>query len=209
MSKIKVLVVFANPRTTDRLRLEAEDRAIQQAIRRGRYRDNIEITSCHAATIHDVRQRLLDEPFQIVHVSGHGAPNGLVLEDDSGKEKIIPQKALAALFQVYSPPLQCVILNACYSISQGRLISLGVPFTIAMEGSVTDEAAIEFSRGFYDAIAAGRSIDFAYGEGDAYCCVSRSERAISFKAPQKTSHITAIRRWLASAVESAKRTRPA
>jgi len=158
VSKIKVLVVFANPRNTNPLRLGTEDRAIQQAIRRSRYRDNIELTKCHATTIHDVRQSLLDETFQIVHISGHGINNGLILEVDLGSEKIIPQKALAALFKVYSPPLQCVILNACYSISQGKLISLGIPFTIAMEGSVDDEAAIEFSRGFYDAI--GLSVPF-------------------------------------------------
>lgn len=172
MSKIKVLVVFANPRNTNPLRLGTEDRAIQQAIRRSRYRDTIEITKCHAATIHDIRQSLLDEIFQIVHISGHGIHQGLVLEDDLGNEKIIPQKALADLFKVYSPPLQCVILNACYTISQGKLISFGVPFTIAMEGPIDDEGAIEFSRGFYDAIGAGRAIDFAYGEGQRTVALS-------------------------------------
>ncbi len=165
MSKIKVLVVFANPRNTPSLRLGAEDRAIQQAIRRGRYRENIELTRCHAATVHDLRQALLDDEFQIAHISGHGINQGLVLEDERGNEHLVPQKALAALFKVYSPPLQCIMLNACYSLSQGRAISLGVPFTIAMEGTIDDEAAIEFSRGFYDAIGAGRPIDFAYGEG--------------------------------------------
>jgi len=94
VSKIKVLVVFANPRNTNPLRLGTEDRAIQQAIRRSRYRDNIELTKCHATTIHDVRQSLLDETFQIVHISGHGINNGLILEDDLGSEKIIPQKAI-------------------------------------------------------------------------------------------------------------------
>jgi hypothetical protein len=172
VSKVKVLVVFANPRTTNPLRLGTEDRAIQQAIRRSRYRDNIEVTRCHAATIHDVRQSLLDEAFQVVHISGHGSNNGLVLEDDLGNEKVIPQKALAALFKVYSPPLQCVILNACYSISQGKLVSLGVPFTIAMEGPIDDEGAIEFSHGFYDAIGAGRAIDFAYREGQRTVALS-------------------------------------
>jgi len=165
MSKIKVLVVFANPHTTPSLRLGAEDRAIQQAIRRSRYRENIELMRCHAATVHDLRQALLDDEFQIAHISGHGINQGLVLEDERGNEYLVPQKALAALFKVYRPPLQCIILNACYSLSQGRVISLSVPFTIAMEGTIDDEAAIEFTRGFYDAIGAGRPIDFAYGEG--------------------------------------------
>ena len=34
-----------------------------------------------------------------------------------------------------------------------------------MEGAISDKAAIEFSRGFYDAIGAGKDIEFAYDEG--------------------------------------------
>ena len=34
-----------------------------------------------------------------------------------------------------------------------------------MEESIPDKAAIEFSRGFYDALAAGKTIDIAYDEG--------------------------------------------
>ena len=143
------------------------DRSVRRAPRPGRYRGSDNLGSlCHApATVHDLRQALLDDEFQIAHISGHGINQGLVLEDERGNEHLVPQKALAALFKVYSPPLQCIMLNACYSLSQGRAISLGVPFTIAMEGTIDDEAAIEFSRGFYDAIGAGRPIDFAYGEG--------------------------------------------
>jgi hypothetical protein len=87
------------------------------------------------------------------------------LEDESGEQYVVPQQALADLFRAYSPPLNCVILNACFSISQGQLASVGVPFTIAMEGLISDDAAIEFSRGFYDAIGAGKDIEFAYEEG--------------------------------------------
>jgi hypothetical protein len=34
-----------------------------------------------------------------------------------------------------------------------------------MNGPISDKAAIEFSRGFYDAIGAGKDIPFAYEEG--------------------------------------------
>lgn len=164
-SKIKVLVIFANPRNTDPLRLSTEDRAIHEAIQLSPHRDRISITTRHAATIHDLRRSLLAGEFQLVHISGHGDEEGLILEDEIGKPHFIPQAALADLLRAYSPPLECVILNACYSISQGKLMSLGVPFTIAMEGSISDQAAIEFSRGFYDAVGAGKPIDFAYEEG--------------------------------------------
>ncbi|MBI5030356.1 MAG: CHAT domain-containing protein [Chloroflexi bacterium] len=163
--KTKVLVVFANPHGTDALRLGTEDRTIRESIRHSRYRDNISLTVCHAATIHDVRRALLDEKFHLVHMSGHGTGSGLILEDETGGEYVVPQKALAELFAAYCPPLRCIILNACYSLTQGKLISTGIPFTIAMEGAISDDAAIEFTRGFYDAIGAGKGIAFAYQEG--------------------------------------------
>jgi hypothetical protein len=164
-NKIKVLVVFANPRGTDSLRLGSEDRVIRESIKLSRYRENISLTIHHATTVHDLRRALLDEEFQIIHISGHGTGSGLVLEDELGGKYVIPQQALVELFSAYSPPIECVILNACYSLTQGQLTSLGVPFTIAMEGPISDDAAIEFSRGFYDAVGAGKNIDFAYEEG--------------------------------------------
>ncbi|MBT3905978.1 MAG: hypothetical protein HOF30_09950 [Rhodospirillaceae bacterium] len=34
-----------------------------------------------------------------------------------------------------------------------------------MDDTIDDEAAIEFTRGFYDALAAGKGIEFLFGEG--------------------------------------------
>ena len=87
------------------------------------------------------------------------------MEDETGKSYLVPQQALADLFKAYSSTLRCVVLNACYSHSQGELIALGVDFTVAIEGQLEDDAAREFSRGFYDALGAGKEIDFAYEEG--------------------------------------------
>jgi len=167
-TKTNILVVFANPRGSSPLRLDSEDHAIHEAIRRSKYRDSIRLTPCHAATVHDLRRALLDDDFRIVHISGHGTGRGLILEDGSGRMYVVPQQALADLFQAYSlpaGPLECVILNSCYSFSQGKLVSLNVPFTIVAEGPIGDNASIEFSRGFYDAIGAGLSIDLAYAQG--------------------------------------------
>lgn len=175
--KIKVLLVFANPRHRPSLRTQQQDRLIREAIRSGLHRDNIqEPKSLHAATIHDLSRALLDEEFHIVHISGHGTNDGLILEDDLGYPKQIPPAALADILGTYQN-IRCVILNACYGISSGQHIALNTPFTIAMENKVGDEAALSFSRGFYDALAAGREIEFAYGEG------SRRARADAPNSP--------------------------
>ena len=92
----------------------------------------------------------------------------MVLEDELGGKFVVSQQAIANLLELFVYPngeLECVILNSCYSISQGKLLSLGVPYTIAMEGSISDAAAIEFSRSFYDAISNNRDIEYAYKIG--------------------------------------------
>lgn len=161
-TKVKVLFVCANPDRTDRLRLDREARALREAIDLSDHRDDIELIVREAATVHDLRRALLKETPSIVHFSGHGTSKGIVLENESGNPQVVSQEALAKLFKMFSPPLLCVLLNACYSSSQGELVSLGVPFTVVMDGPVFDKACIEFSRGFYDAIGALAGIERAY-----------------------------------------------
>src|SRR5437667_6587820 len=99
-----VLVVFANPRGTSSLRLGEEDRAITECVRRSKHRDDIQLTRCHAATVHDLSRALLDDQFRIVHISGHGTHSGLVLETEGGSRFVVPQNALAKTFSAYSAP---------------------------------------------------------------------------------------------------------
>ena len=165
MQMKRILIVFANPRGTDPLRLSTEDRAVRECVALSRNRDNLLLEFRHAATTHDVRRALLEQNYHLVHFSGHGTGKGLALENELGEMQIVPQTALAELLSAHSPPLECVILNACYTQEQGNLVSLHVPYTIAIGGPISDPAAIEFVRGFYDAIGAGKDIEFAYQEG--------------------------------------------
>src|SRR6266567_2024788 len=159
-----VLLVFANPINTGRLRLDTEAREIQQSIERSKYRDNINLVTRQATTIKDFRRVLLEETFQIIHVSGHGSRNGLLLANDRGGQYVVDPPTFIELFQRY-PSIECVILNACYSTVQGRLLASSIPFTIAMDTPITDDVAIAFSSGFYDALGAGHPVDFAFEEG--------------------------------------------
>jgi hypothetical protein len=170
----KVLALFANPTGTDRLRLGAEDRTIRECIRRGRDRDKVGLVVRHAATVKDVRQALLEDDFTMVHFSGHGTRNGLMFEDEGGAHFVPPQSALAELLADYAPTLQCVLLNACYSVSQGEFTSLGLEYTIAMERPISDAAAIAFSEAFYDSIGAGKDIPFSYRQGIHQLRLARS-----------------------------------
>lgn len=164
-SKRAILAVFASPRCSDPLRLGEEDRALRECLALSRYRDNTKLTVLHAATIHDVRRALLNEHYRIVHLSGHGTGKGFALEDAAGDIHVVSESALGELLAAYSPPLECAILNACFTKGQGKKLASFLPFAIGMSGAISDKGAIEFTRGFYDAIGAGKDIPFAFGEG--------------------------------------------
>lgn len=161
--KTRVLLVCANPRGTDALRLGEEDRTLRESIRLSPHRDRIEVESIQAATIDDFRRRLLESPRDIVHFSGHGTHSGLVFEDAFGRVAVPSSEALAEHLQ--RRKVGTVVLNACYSLSVGRLAAIGTEFTIASSGPIADPAAIEFTRGFYDAIGAGLDVPEAFAEG--------------------------------------------
>src|SRR2546421_8150512 len=163
-AQTKVLLIFANPVNTGRLRLDAEAREIQQSIERSKYRDNINVVTRQATTIKDFRRVLLEETFQVIHISGHGSRNGLLLANDRGGHHVVDPPTLLELFQRY-PSIACVLLNTCYSTVQGRLLASSIPFTIAIDSPITDDVAIAFSSGFYDALSAGHPIDDAFAEG--------------------------------------------
>ena len=57
------------------------------------------------------------------------------------------------------------VLNACYSASQADVISQHIDYVIGMNQPLGDQAAIEFTIGFYDALCAGRSYFEAYKFG--------------------------------------------
>lgn len=161
----RILAVFANPKGSSSLRLGEEDRTIRDCIRRAKQRDNLDLKVLHAARVQDLQLALLEDDYQIVHFSGHGTTDGrLVLEDVAGNPKLVAQEALANLLRNF-PTVQCVLLNACYTVRANEPISLGVPCAIAMEDAISDVAAQYFTRGFYDAIGAGRDYQFAFRIG--------------------------------------------
>lgn len=136
-------------------------------------RDNFEIVQQWATRPSDIHRAMLNVMPQIVHFSGHGqGEEGLVFEDESGLPRLVSGEALAVLFELFSDDLRCVVLNGCYSDSQAKLISRHVDYVIGMRWQLTDRAAIAFAVAFYDALGAGRDVEFAF---ELACASSKME----------------------------------
>jgi hypothetical protein len=166
---VKILFLGASPRQTDWLRLDKEIREIQRAIQSGKERDNIKMTIRLAVRAEDISQALLDDEPRLVHFAGHGGglDESFAAEDEYGSEHIIPVVGLVQLFQFAGRHVECVIVNACQTEALARALSAQVPYVIGMRQSVGDGSAIRFSTGFYQAVAAGRPIEDAFGLGQA------------------------------------------
>ncbi len=184
-----ILVLAANPKGTDPLRLGEEVRSIQTGLERSQYRDHYRIEQRWAVTATDIRRALLDCKPQIVHFSGHGVgvetpedpaqstrklsalpedqsqPEGLMFEDETGQPQLVSTAAIATLFSLFADEIECVLLNACYSATQADAIAEHIPFVVGMKRAIGDRAAIEFAIGFYDGLLAGRAVDFAFKLG--------------------------------------------
>ena len=189
-----ILILAANPRGSSPLQLAQEVRDIQAGLDRARDRDRFVLSQRWAVSDTDVRRALLDCAPQIVHFSGHGVgtgeldsspsrkfelvgaepagtesvetkPDGLVFEDATGQPQLVSGAALAQLFQLFADRVECVVLNACYSVTQAQAIAQHIPYVVGMKQAIGDKAAIQFAIGFYDAILAGKSIEFAYRLG--------------------------------------------
>lgn len=161
--RTRILLVCANPRGTDPLRTAEEDRTLRESIQLSPKRDHFEVETLNAATIDDLRRALLRKSFDVVHFSGHGTQTGLVFEDTLGKLMVPQSAALAELLQ--RRKVRVALLNACYSLSVGKIAAIGMDYTVASTGPISDPGAIEFTRGFYDALGAGTDVPDAYAEG--------------------------------------------
>lgn len=161
----KILVLSANPKNTDRLRLDQEIREIEEGLKRSKHRDKFVIHSKLAVRFRDFRRAMLDYEPEIVHFSGHGEADGIVLEDDNGDALSISLDTLTGLFQLFENQVKCVLLNACYSDLQAKAINQHINYVIGMANSITDISSVEFSVAFYDALGAGKSIEESYRFG--------------------------------------------
>ena len=160
--KLRVLFVCCSPSNEKRLRGDRELREIRQALQLANRENDIVVKDLIAATPDDFRRAFPSGDYDIVHFSGHSNGDVLIFEDSAGKSTEITLQVLAEFIRG-NPAVRCIILNSCDSIT--KLVTPIAEFTIGMDDTIDDDAAIECAKGFYDAIAVGRDFDPAVKEG--------------------------------------------
>jgi len=134
----------------------------------------------HTATLAELQKRLRQgDPVHIFHFIGHGGwdrdrDDGLlVFQDEYGDGYEVGASHLATILNNHKS-LRLVVLNACegarlspadpFAGVAGTLVSLGLPAVLAMQFEITDRAAVQLARIFYESLADGLPIESALTE---------------------------------------------
>jgi len=177
---LSLLVMISSPSDYDPLDVEKERANLQKALKGPVRTGKIRITWIRAprhATLSVLGDTLLHGTYHVFHYIGHsgfdesGKDGVLVLEDERSRSCLASGEHLAVLLGNH-PSLRLAVLNACesartstadpYAGIAGTLVRTGrIPAVVAMQLPITDRAAIQFTAGFYDALALGRPVDAA------------------------------------------------
>ncbi|MGB3062354.1 MAG: CHAT domain-containing protein, partial [Anaerolineae bacterium] len=177
---LRILALIADPSDLQRLNVGKEKERVARALAPLQARGQVELTWLAGSTWRDLQSEMRGGPWHLFHFVGHGGfdrqnDEGLVvLTDDAGEAQPLLATQLARLL-ADQRALRLVVLNACegargsqqdiFASTAAILARRGVPAVLAMQHEITDRAAVEFARAFYDALAGGLPVDAAVSEG--------------------------------------------
>jgi len=164
-----ILYLAASPEDMPPLRSDKEMREVQEQLQLGKYRDRFRLESRLAARFKDIGQALADVKPRIVHFSGHGERDGsLYVEDELGGSSPVTAQGLARLFGLHAATVDCVIVNACHTLRLAEAMVQHIDHVVGMRCAIGDVAAITFSIGFYQGLAASAPVPEAFERGCAF-----------------------------------------
>jgi hypothetical protein len=160
---MRILFLAANPAQTSHLDLEEELRSLEAELRGVKYRDQVVLTARHAVRPDDLVRYVRSERPTVVHFSGHGSGGGIILRNDEGGYTEVTGASLQRFFM--NRGVRLVVLNACYTQAQAKLLPGAVSAVVGTTDSVGDVAARRFTVAFYRVLGDGYSIREAFRDG--------------------------------------------
>jgi hypothetical protein len=145
--------------------------------------EKAEVKLLPQATLRGLYEALRSDHYHVVHFIAHGdfdletGKGSIFLETSDREPHAVPGKVLADTLRA-SRELRLVFLNSCVSAQVGlrpgqdpllgtaaALVRRGVPAVIAMQFSISDVAARNFSEAVYRSLARGSSLEAAVADG--------------------------------------------
>ncbi len=164
-SPLKILVAVGapdegkTPHTV--LDLEHELQSILDAVEPQANQGNAEVRFLEVGHPQQIQKALQQDAYHVLHLSGHGGPGTIELEDEDGAPVRVTAAELVQHLRAAHRNVPLVFLSSCFGATPGAevgamatdLVRAGVPFVVAMQAGVTDRHASALARAFYAALA--------------------------------------------------------
>jgi formylglycine-generating enzyme required for sulfatase activity len=185
---LRLLAMVANPNDLPPLNVAAEKERIEQAVASLQEEGLLELTWLEGQSWRDLQRAVRRQKWHMFHFIGHGGfdkhhnEGYLLLADRQGTAQRMSATNLTRLLGDHDA-LRVVLLNSCeggqsgedvFSSAAAALVRGGIPCVVAMQYEITDTAAIEFSRAFYEALADGLPLETV---------ISDARKSITFNRP--------------------------
>ncbi|WSG47466.1 tetratricopeptide repeat protein [Dactylosporangium sp. NBC_01737] len=178
---LRIVVAISSPLSGGGqvLDYEQELRNVLAAVRAARAYD-ADVRVVHFATTAAIRAALSDAPAHVLHLSGHGLPGLLVLEDEDGAARpvtadeflneAVPPGATPPVFALAACHTASHTTNGGGSFAEG-LLARGAGVVIATETSISDVYATRVFARVYGRLAADPAADVVAAVADARAAV--------------------------------------
>ncbi|MDB4921827.1 CHAT domain-containing protein [Mucilaginibacter sp.] len=172
-----ILFIAASPKDLDNLQIAFEYAAIKNVLVSSIDRDKFLFEDpVLAATIDAMVDAINISKPAIIHFSGHAGKKGIILSDRDNNAELIPTGILDNYFGTFHNGIDCVFLNACYSVEQATAISKHVKYVVGMNCPIGDDAAIIFSEAFYRCLF--NDNDLNYKKAFKQACIKLQLKAV-------------------------------
>jgi pSer/pThr/pTyr-binding forkhead associated (FHA) protein len=157
-----ILMVAADPGKAGWQRLDHELQAIDRAVRGSQ----MTIEAVPVTSLSGLDAALPGQERSIIHFTGQtGGGAGVPLTaEDCGAAQVTAEE-LGRFFQANAPHVRCVVLSSCYTRQQGLAIAQHVQCVVGTPSAMPGDAAVAFSRAFYQALANGQLASAAFKAG--------------------------------------------
>jgi hypothetical protein len=158
---MKILYVGSNPRDEYTLLLEREITELQARFSNSS-NSSVSFTFLPGLSIEELPREISRVKPDILHISSHGREAGLWLAGQDTKGRKVTAEALREFVSIEPRP-RLVILSACNSGAIAERMMAAVPMAIGISAEITNVAARESIRLFYERLLAGQSVGKAFG----------------------------------------------
>lgn len=167
--RVRLMFMNAEPDNQTRTRAAKSFDVVQDAL----YRElgpngPFEIRYRGAARIREFMRDIDTFKPDILHLHLHGAETGdLAFEDERGETERFEADRFVAMLRATGVRPTLIVLNACYSKQLAPSLTELAECVVAMQGPVGVNAAIEFSRLFYESLGRGNTLGKSLEQGRA------------------------------------------